>query len=111
MDEREHARADHREQRHRFGESVDAGAPLLLEEEKDGADQRAGVADADPPDEVDDAERPADGDVVSPRADALVQGDRDCDEQPVRSVDVRECGPDRDPQESDRAQDTTEREP
>ena len=29
-----------------------------------------GVADPDPPDEVDDPERPADGDVVAPQADA-----------------------------------------
>ena len=31
--------------------------------------ERAGVADTDPPDEVDDVERPADRDVVSPDAD------------------------------------------
>ena len=37
-----------------------------------------GVADADPPDEVDDVEGPADGDVVAPDADALQEqiGDR-----------------------------------
>ena len=35
-----------------------------------GADQRAGVADADPEHEVDDVERPADRLVVAPHADA-----------------------------------------
>ena len=63
------------EQRHRLGEAVDRGAPLLVEQQQDGRDQRAGVADADPPDEVDDREAPADRDVDAPDADAL-------DEQP-----------------------------
>ena len=49
------------------------GAPLLLEQQQDGGDQRAGVADTDPPDEVDDVEGPADRDVVAPDADALGQ--------------------------------------
>ena len=69
----EDRRAGHREDGHRFGEAADRHAPLLLEQQQDGGDQRAGVADADPPDEVDDVERPADGDVVAPDADALEQ--------------------------------------
>ena len=60
----------HREERHRLGEAVDRGAPLLLEEQEDRRDERAGVADADPPDEVGDVEGPGDRDVVAPRADA-----------------------------------------
>ena len=36
-------------------------------------DERPGVADADPPDEVDDVEAPADRDVDSPDADALAK--------------------------------------
>ena len=35
-----------------------------------GADQRAGVADTDPEDEVDDVEGPGDGHHVAPDADA-----------------------------------------
>ena len=70
----EERRLHHREERHRLREPVDAGAPLLLEEEEDGRDQRPGVADADPPDEVDDSEGPADRDVGPPHPDAL--GDR-----------------------------------
>ena len=60
VEHREDRRAGHREDRHRFGEAADRHAPLLLEQQQDRRDQRAGVADADPPDEVDDRERPAD---------------------------------------------------
>src|SRR5256886_13775684 len=74
VEHRKQRRLQHREERHRLGEPVDAGAPLLLEEEEDGRDQRPGVADADPPDEIDDAEGPGDRDVVAPHPDAL--GDR-----------------------------------
>ena len=73
VQQREHRRARHREERHRFREPVDRGAPLLAEEQQDRRDQRAGVADADPPDEVDDVERPADRDVVAPDPDAREQ--------------------------------------
>ena len=70
VEDREDRRARHREDRHRLGEAADRHAPLLLEQQQDRRDQRAGVADADPPDEVDDVERPADRDVVAPDADA-----------------------------------------
>ena len=81
MDQREQPRADDREQRHRLGEAVDRRAPVLLEEQQDRGDERAGVADADPPDEVDDREAPADGDVDAPDADALEEQVRDRHEQ------------------------------
>ena len=58
VEEREHPRLDDGEERHRLGEAVDARAPLLLEQEQDRRDERAGVTDADPPDEVDDREAP-----------------------------------------------------
>ena len=58
------------EQRHRLGESVDRRAPLLPQQQQDCGDQRAGVADADPPDEVEDVEAPADRMVDAPDADA-----------------------------------------
>ena len=70
VQQREHRRAGDGEQRHRLGEAVDRRAPLLAEQQQNRRDQRAGVADADPPDEVDDVEGPADGDVVAPDADA-----------------------------------------
>ena len=69
--QREHAGASHREQRHGFSEAVDRIAPRLPQQQKNGGDQRAGVADTDPPDEVDDGESPADGNVDAPDADAL----------------------------------------
>jgi hypothetical protein len=68
---REHSGAGHGEQRHGFGEAVDGIAPGLSQQQKDGGDKRAGVADSDPPDEVDDGEAPADGDGHAPDADAL----------------------------------------
>ena len=83
VDQREHRRAGDREQRHRFGEAVDRRAPVLLEQQQDRGDQRAGVADADPPHEVDDVERPADRDVVAPDADALEQQVAERDHQHV----------------------------
>ena len=58
--------------------SVIASAKRLIEvrhswrkQQQDRRDQRAGVADADPPDEVDDGEAPGDRDVDAPDADAL----------------------------------------
>ena len=65
------ARRRDREQRHRFRESIDRRAPLLTQEEQDRGDQRAGVADADPPDEVDDVHAPSDRMVDAEDADAF----------------------------------------
>src|SRR5207342_1626548 len=73
VNQREQARAHDGEDRHAFGEAVDGGAPALLQEQQDRGDQRAGVADADPPDEVDDREAPADRDVDAPDPRALDQ--------------------------------------
>ena len=70
MQERKQARAGHGEQRHRLGESIDRGPPVLLEQQEDRRDQGAGVADPDPPDEVDDREAPHHRDVDPPDADA-----------------------------------------
>ena len=68
--QREHAGAGHGEQRHGFGEAVDGVAPGLLQQQQNGRDQRAGVADTDPPHEVDDGEAPGHRDVDAPDADA-----------------------------------------
>ena len=78
VQQREQAGAGDGEQRHRLGEAVDRRAPLLVQQQQDRRDQRAGVADADPPDEVDDGEAPGDRDVDAPDADAREQqvGDR-----------------------------------
>ena len=59
VEQREDARARDREQRHRLGEPVDRRAPRLLQQQQDRRDQRAGVPDADPPDEVGDVEAPS----------------------------------------------------
>ena len=87
-------RAGDREDRHRLGEAVDRRAPLLPEEEQDGGDQRAGVADADPPHEVDDVPAPGDRDVDAPDADALEEEPADRDEEQVeqRERDARRPG-------------------
>src|SRR5262249_28037878 len=71
VDEREDAGASYREKSHRFRETVDGSAPLLIQQEQDGGNQRAGVADTDPPDEIDDRKAPANGNVDAPDADAL----------------------------------------
>ena len=64
------------EQRHRLGESVDRRAPLLPQQQQNRGDQRAGVADADPPDEVEDVHAPSDRMVDAPDADALADQHR-----------------------------------
>ena len=58
----------HCEQRHRLSKPVDRIAPLLSEQKQDGGNQGPGVANADPPDEIDDGKAPADRDVDSPNA-------------------------------------------
>ena len=58
VQQREQAGAGDGEERHRLGEAVDRRPPLLVQQQQDRRDQRAGVADADPPDEVDDGEAP-----------------------------------------------------
>ena len=92
VEQREERRAGHGEDRHGFGEPADRHAPLLLEEQQNRRDQRARVADADPPHEVDDVERPADWNVVAPDEDALVE------QHPDGQLQHREQGePDQEP--------------
>ena len=83
VDAGEDQRADDGEERHRLGGAVDRGAPLLPEQEEDRRDQRAGVADTDPEDEVGDVPGPADRDLVAPDADALPEqpGHRDAEQR------------------------------
>ena len=64
--ERKNPRAHHGEESHRFGKAIDRGAPLLIQQEQDRGDQRAGVADTNPPDEIDDGEAPADRNLNAP---------------------------------------------
>ena len=59
MNKREHAGAHHGEERHRFSRAVDRGTPALLQEQENGRDQRAGVTDTDPPNEINDRKSPA----------------------------------------------------
>ena len=70
VEQREDAGAHHREDRHGLGCAIDGRAPLLAQQAEDGGDQRAGVADADPEDEVDDGPAPVDRAAVTPHADA-----------------------------------------
>ena len=71
MNAGEHGSAQHGEDGHGFGGAVDGGAPLLAEEQQDRRDERAGVADTDPEDEVRNIEGPAHAVVESPNADAF----------------------------------------
>ena len=71
MQHREHAGAHHGKQCHRFCEAVDSIAPGLVQQQQDSRNQRAGVADTDPPDKVDDRKTPTYRDVNAPYADAL----------------------------------------
>ena len=68
-----HAGARHGKKRHRFGEPVDGSAPLLPQQQQNGGNQRAGVTNSDPPDEIDDRKAPADRDIDAPDAHALHQ--------------------------------------
>ena len=87
VDAGEHPRADDREDRHRLGKPVDAGPPLLTEQMKDRRDQRAGVADADPEDEVDDRESPHHRVHVAPHADA---GGEEVQDQAAENAEKRQ---------------------
>src|SRR5262249_45472283 len=57
------------------------------QEEQDGGDERAGVADADPPNEIDDGESPADGNVDAPDARALCEEPADGDSHQGREAE------------------------
>ena len=71
VDRGENSSGGHGEQRHGFGETVDRIAPLLTEQKQDGGDERPGMTDADPPDEVDNGEAPSDRDGHAPDADSF----------------------------------------
>ena len=58
------------EDRHGLGEAVDRRAPVLAQQQQERGDEGAGVADADPPDEVGDGEGPGNRNVDAPDADA-----------------------------------------
>jgi len=51
-------------------QATDGCSPILFDQEQHGGNERTGVADADPPNEVDDGESPSDRNVQSPDADA-----------------------------------------
>ncbi len=71
MQHREHARAHDREKRHGLGETVDRIPPRLIQQQQNRRDQRARMADTDPPHKVNDRESPPDRNVDTPDADAL----------------------------------------
>ena len=68
MDDGVNSGAHHREDGHRLRRAVNRSAPALAQQEKDRRDERSGVADADPPDEVDDRPPPHDRMVQAPNA-------------------------------------------
>ena len=54
MDSRERSGANDGEDGHRFGRPVDTRSPFLAAEKQDGGDQRPGMPDTNPENEVDD---------------------------------------------------------
>src|SRR5207237_118337 len=58
------------EESHRFGRTIDRRPPSLPEQIQNRRDERAGMSDADPENEVGDFPRPSDRNIISPNADA-----------------------------------------
>src|SRR4029453_13772792 len=96
MDDGKH-RADHqREDRDCLGTSGDRAAPLRVHQPKDGRDERAGMADADPKDEVGDVEGPKNRPADSSHAEAtvhLIQQESQPPQTPGKSKTARTRGP------------------
>ena len=70
VDGRIKSRHHDRENRHRLRRAPDGRAPMLPRQKQHRRNQRAGVRDADPPDEIDDVPAPRHRQVVAPDADA-----------------------------------------
>ena len=81
MQQRKHSGAGDGEQRHRLGEAIDGRAPFLMEQQEDRGNKSPRVADADPPDKIDNGKSPRDGNVDSPNADAAIEQPRDGEEK------------------------------
>src|SRR5690242_10436596 len=60
------------ENRDGFGAAGDRPAPAGVGQAEDGGDERAGMADADPENEIRDVEGPKHGPVQSPHAEAVI---------------------------------------
>jgi hypothetical protein len=58
VEDRENARANDGENGHRFGGAIDRGSPLLAQKAQNRRNERSGVADTDPENEVDDRPSP-----------------------------------------------------
>src|SRR6185295_16441835 len=71
----------HREKRHGFSKTVYGRAPLLAQHQQDRGYQRAGVTDADPPNEVEDVHAPGYRLIHSPKTDAHKKQLRDRQQQ------------------------------
>src|SRR5439155_2944559 len=67
---RENRGAHDREQRHRFGRTIDRCPPFLAQQIQDCGYQCTGVSDTDPENEVRDVPRPSVRNVISPHTDA-----------------------------------------
>ena len=57
--------------RHGLGKTVDRCTPRLLKQQQNGGNQRAGVADTDPPNKINDGEAPSDRDGHAPNTHAF----------------------------------------
>src|SRR5262249_7707997 len=66
----EQARAGDGKQSHGFRETIDRLPPLLPQQQQNSRNQGSRVANADPPNEIDNREAPRDWNIDSPDADA-----------------------------------------
>jgi hypothetical protein len=67
---REDGGANDRKKSHRFRSAVNRGPPPLASEKKNRGNQRSGVTNTDPEDEIGNIPCPTDGDVVPPNPDS-----------------------------------------
>ena len=77
VEKRKDAGTGHGKEGHGFGKAVNRGPPLLVQKQQNRRNQRASVANANPPDEVNDGEAPSYRDIEAPdtRADQHDIGD------------------------------------
>src|SRR6266536_2628690 len=88
MEDREHARASHGEQRHGFGKAVNRISPRLAQQHQNRRDEGAGVADTNPPYKIDNGESPAHRDVYSPNAYAFVEQPANREQEPLQDYEA-----------------------
>ena len=70
MEQRKDSRAGNGKNRHRFSRAINGRSPFLPQQKQNCGDERTGVSDTDPPDEIGNVPGPAGGTIVAPDANA-----------------------------------------